>query len=501
MLALTLSCVFVAPGWALGEPVDFLDPPQGLFSDEWTTVELAGQKVGYSHTTMSRHGDTITTRSLTYFKLARAAQEVVVSMLQSTRETIEGVPLDFDSVTKMAALETKMRGRIDGGQVRITSSQFGVDSTQTAKYPSGAKMQWGMYRAGIEHGLKPGTSYELDMYEPSLSTVAALKIKTVVGDRVKIDVLGQTREATKVTSTMALGAISYDTITYVDADGTLLMGEVPIAGMVIRMIATDKATALADFEPPEFFLDTLIQIDRAIDRDKTDAIRYTLRLTGTDRRMPDLPTTAMQKPGARTEQSVTLEVRRANVAALKTVEASPPPAAIREYLRSSPTLNIEDEEIRKMATEAAGSEKRPYFLADKLRVYVTDAISEKNLNIGFATASEVCRTREGDCSEHAVLLAALGRASGLPSRIVVGLAYVPSFGRKKNVFGFHMWTQFYIGDQWIDFDAALRESDCSPARIALATSALNTAALGDIAFAIVNVISGLKVEIDAIETR
>ena len=76
-----------------------------------------------------------------------------------------------------------------------------------------------------------------------------------------------------------------------------------------------------------------------------------------------------------------------------------------------------------------------------------------------------------------------------------------SFGGKKNVFGFHMWTQFYIGDQWIDFDAALRETDCSPARIALATSPLNTAALGDIAFSIVNVISGLKVEIDAIENR
>lgn len=501
MLVLTLSCVLIAPTWAPGDPVNFLDPPQGLFSDEWATVELTGKKVGYSHTTMSRQGDTITTRSLVYVKFARAAQAVVISILQSTRETLEGIPVDFDSATQMAAMETKMRGRIDGDQVHITTSQFGVESTQTAKYPSGAKMLWGLYRAGLEHGFKPGTSYELDVYEPSLRTDAALKTKTVVGDRVKIEVHGKILEATKVTSSMALGAISFDTIAYVDADGNVLIGEMSVGGMILRLIVTDKAAALADFEPPEFFLNTLITVDRAIDREKADVIRYTLRLGGTDRRMQDLPTTAMQKPGARTEQSVTVEVRRANVAALKTVEASPPPDDIRKYLRSSPTLNIEDQEIRKMAKEAAGSEKRPYFLADKLRVYVTEVISEKNLNVGFATASEVCRTREGDCSEHAVLLAALGRASGLPSRVVVGLAYVPSFGGKKNVFGFHMWTQFYIGDQWVDFDAALRESDCSPARIALATSPLNTAAIGDIAFSIVNVISGLKVEIDAIETR
>jgi len=496
-----LSCLSAGLAWGLGEKVNLLDPPQGLFSDEWTTVELTGDKIGYSHTTMSRDGDNITTRSLTYFKLSRAAQPIVVSMLQSTRETVAGEPMEFESAMEMAALATKTRGRIVDGKVHITSSQFGVESKQTTDYPKGAKMLWGLFRAGIEHGFKIGTTYELDMYEPSLSTDAALRIETVVGEQVEIDVMGEPRKATKVTSSMTLGATSYDSTTFVDEDGTVLIGEVPIAGMTLRMISTDKATALADFEPPEFFVNTLIEIDRPIDREKTEVIRYTLRLDDDDRPMPELPVTAMQKPGPRTEQSAAVEVRRVDVERLKAVETTRVPDDIREYLRSSPTLNIEDGAIRKMATEAAGDEKKPYALADKLRVYVTDVINEKNLNVGFATAGEVCRSRQGDCSEHSVLLAALGRVVGLPSRVVVGLAYVSSFGGKKDVFGFHMWTQFYIGDQWVDFDAALRESDCSPARIALATSSLNTAALGDIAFSIVNVITGLKVEINAVETR
>ena len=41
-----------------------------------------------------------------------------------------------------------------------------------------------------------------------------------------------------------------------------------------------------------------------------------------------------------------------------------------------------------------------------------------------ATAAEVARSREGDCTEHAVLLAALARARGIPARVAMGLVYV-----------------------------------------------------------------------------
>ena len=40
--------------------------------------------------------------------------------------------------------------------------------------------------------------------------------------------------------------------------------------------------------------------------------------------------------------------------------------------------------------------------------------TEKDLSVGFATAADVARTAQGDCTEHAVLLAALLRASDIP---------------------------------------------------------------------------------------
>ena len=148
-----------------------------------------------------------------------------------------------------------------------------------------------------------------------------------------------------------------------------------------------------------------------------------------------------------------------------------------------------------MAAEARGDETNAYRLADKLRRYVTDVITDKNLGVGFATASEVARNREGDCSEHGVLLTALGRANGIPSRVVVGLIYVDDFVGQKGVFGFHMWTQMYVDGQWVDLDAAMRETDCNPTHIAVATSSLQEEGLLEVVGPLMKVIGNLQIEV------
>lgn len=162
-------------------------------------------------------------------------------------------------------------------------------------------------------------------------------------------------------------------------------------------------------------------------------------------------------------------------------------------------INTDDPELKKLAKEATGGEKDPYKLADKLRQFVTEYVASKNLNIGFATASEVARNKEGDCSEHGVLLAALARINGLPSRVVVGLAYVPIFGKQDDIFGYHMWTQVYIDGRWLDIDAALRETVCSPIRLAFATSSLKSAGLAELSLPLLDKIGAIDIDVLEIE--
>jgi len=110
-----------------------------------------------------------------------------------------------------------------------------------------------------------------------------------------------------------------------------------------------------------------------------------------------------------------------------------------------------------------------------LRDLVHNHISEKHLSTAYASASETARTGSGDCTEHAVLLAALLKARSIPARVCHGLVYVEQGGSAisgeadgatvgadgstsevaMGQFGWHMWTQAMVNGRWMDLDATL----------------------------------------------
>jgi hypothetical protein len=81
--------------------------------------------------------------------------------------------------------------------------------------------------------------------------------------------------------------------------------------------------------------------------------------------------------------------------------------------------------------------------------------------LGYADAVEALHTGSGDCTEYAVLLAALARAQGIPTRVVAGLVYSSRFTGKKDVFNPHMWVQAWDGARWRSYDAALMGFDAT----------------------------------------
>ena len=79
---------------------------------------------------------------------------------------------------------------------------------------------------------------------------------------------------------------------------------------------------------------------------------------------------------------------------------------------------------------------------------------------GHYSALDTIVRRAGDCTEAAVLLAALGRAVGIPTRVVSGLVYSrDDYHGVGNVFMPHSWVLAYVDGQWRSFDAALDHFD------------------------------------------
>ncbi len=519
---LALSYVGFLATLVVARPIDPNNPPAGRFLDEWAEVYIAGGKVGYAHSTMTREGDVIHTKTTTKMRIGRVDQPVTIETVQGTTETISGLPISFASDMNASLMKTSMNGTVKNGRVTIVNSQYGMQQTQTFDFAKGALMTWGQHRASIRRGFKPGTEYSLQVYVPELRLDGPVDATTKIGDREEFEHRGKHLVGQRVTLLLTTPIGSMELISWIGDDGWPLKAKIPAPGLGdLVLVATDQATALADFIPPEIFMTTVIKAKRKIDPKSASRIKYHIRSIKGDVDLSEFPTTGMQTVATRADGSVDLLVTRQRHKAGEprasaradsgpepraSVRAIPVPPRLRsedlaEYLQPNLMINTDDPRLIALARRAGRGETDPYVLADKLRRFVTDYVETKSLSIGFATASEVCRTREGDCSEHGVLLAALGRLNKLPSRVAVGMAYVRSFGGRDDIFGYHLWTQFYIDGRWVDFDAALKESVCSPTRIAFATSSLRNTGLADLSLPLLSKIGAIDIDILDVETN
>jgi transglutaminase-like putative cysteine protease len=119
-------------------------------------------------------------------------------------------------------------------------------------------------------------------------------------------------------------------------------------------------------------------------------------------------------------------------------------------LAANNLVQSDDSRIVEMAEKAAPADDA-WMTAVALEKHVSQSIQKKNFSQAFATAGEVARSLEGDCTEHAVLLAALCRARKIPARVAFGLVYYPP----ERGFAYHMWNEVWIKERWIPLDGTL----------------------------------------------
>jgi hypothetical protein len=164
------------------------------------------------------------------------------------------------------------------------------------------------------------------------------------------------------------------------------------------------------------------------------------------------------------------------------------------YLQPTQYMQSDDPAIREAALKAVGGEGDAWKRCKLLERWVHDFVDEKSLGVGFASAKEVLETREGDCSEHAVLLAAACRAAGIPARAAEGLIYAESIGG----FGYHMWTEVYL-DGWRDLDATRPGAAADATHIQLGASGLDGPMSADMAIQLLRFFGKFTLEVESAE--
>jgi transglutaminase-like putative cysteine protease len=206
--------------------------------------------------------------------------------------------------------------------------------------------------------------------------------------------------------------------------------------------------------------------------DHARVTRMQLRLSRrTGEAFAAVPLGASQRatPGVQsTTSDLFLETSRSSVPdTLRTGRAAPARDSLKVYLASTTELDLTDKMLRTRAAKLAQGSPSDVETARRVWTFVSTSFDYKLGATLFATSREALRDLKGDCSEAAVLTAALLRAAGIPSRVVLGYATLG-----QGVWIGHAWTEAWLGGArggWVGVDAALREFPTGPHRVALVT--------------------------------
>lgn len=454
---------------------------------EYYAILMEGSKIGHVQHTRTIEGDRVTTAEDMTMTIARGSMSITITTIETSIETTRGKPIGFEVIQNISGMNTKMTGKIAKGEAKVKIEAMGTSQDRTVKYPDDALMAEGIRLLQLEKGIKEGTAYEAVVFSPSI--LMCINATVSVGKEAEIDMFGRVTKLTEVTTAMNLPTGTINSISYVDSEYRAQKTILPTMGMNLEIIACDREFALSKNDVVDFLDRLLIESPVAIGdaKGKTSAV-YTLSPIGNAKL--EIPSHNSQIVKKLADGKFTVEVKP--IAAKKGVKFpyKGKDAEIVKSLESTQYLQSDNEAVVKLAKDAVGDSTDAAEAAGKIESFVAGYINEKDLSVGYASAMEVAASRQGDCTEHAVLMAAMCRAVGIPSRVVFGLVYAEEFLGKKDIFGGHAWTQAYIGDKWINFDATRAPGGYSVGHIILATGSGDP---GDF-FGMVNTLGYFKID-------
>lgn len=472
---------------------------QTVVFDRWYMIEFNDQRAGWMR--YQEIDTTIGYRSISevHIEVARGEVKIAIDLKTDFYETYDGQPYELISEQKLGAQPITATYRWEPDRIKATINQGGDSTIQSLDPLKGEWLTPVAARKFVAQKLKEGVeTFEYRTIDATNGPVL-LRVKgTVLGPQT-VDAVGKRVPAIAVRTEQSV-APGIETVEYLTEDALAVITEFGLGPIDMKVSLSERELALAEIEPAEIMVSTLIKPNRAIANPRS-LTRGTYLLSVTDGELPKIPETAVQRVErlSPTEARVTVDLSNEEFED-RSLLAEP------RYRAGSAMLDWRNKLVTALAERAVNknySMPRDE-MAERMRRFVHGYISEKNLDVGFASATETARTAEGDCTEHATLLAAMLRVMGIPSRVVGGLIFAEEFAGRSRIFGYHMWTQALLQDEsgelrWVDLDATLPGDIAFDAtHIALTLSSMADDEMINSMAALAPMLGQLQIEIESV---
>ena len=435
--------------------------------ESWQVIHLAGQRIGYGRVVIrevSRGRETVYfTDTEEHVSIRRFGQQLRIQSKTHTEESADGQLLSYSFEMKNPpAQTTKSSGRVEGSNLIIDSTVGGRVQTKKLAWDNTVKSPAWQDRSLTDSPLKPGESRSFKTFMPEFSKIVSVRITADDYRVVKLHD-GTEKSLLKVSvSQSILPGIAMRV--YLDEKGESLRTEADLLGMVTFNVPREVALQEIAGEELDVATNTLIRISNPpIGLHDRKTATYRINTKG---RNPAefIPTGGTQAVETVDDETATLTV--SSVRPPKNIQASRNEQ--QDHLGDTQFLQANDSRVQEHARNATAGSLDPGTVAVRMEQYVYKELKKKNFSTALASAAEVARSMEGDCTEHACLLAAMLRVQKIPSRVAVGLVFAEPLG----AFGGHMWTEAWLDGQWVPLDATLGKGGIGPGHIKLADSSL-----------------------------
>jgi transglutaminase-like putative cysteine protease len=455
------------------------DPAQadGALFDYWFAVGIDGQRVGHVNWSAKEMKQkdrvfAVGVRSLN-LTLARFGQVVTQWGEESTVESPDGevyVTSMRQGIGKDQALA--LTGTVEGKTLKV-KGRGAAEGASDTPWPGGVVGLVREPRLFKELNLKPGEAADYPTYIPTVNRVVKTTI-TFEGEETKT--LWDKTPARKLlrfhTRPEPIGKVKLPaSTTWVDAETfepLQLETDFPALGGRLTFLRTTKEAASAPVtRPVEVFNAQSIRLNREIAGIHTrGSVVYRVSAPRDDEPGTLFADEPRQRVKNLDEKARSFEL---HVSAARGPETGvkPQPEPGKEYTASSYFINWDNEAVKGLAAKAV--ERLPAAASSWEKAAAVEAWVKANMKAfefsqAMATADNVAKSLTGDCTEYAMLSAAMCRALGVPSRTALGLVYAPGKDGKPYL-AYHMWFEVFAGGQWLPLDATLGQGGVGPGHV------------------------------------
>lgn len=460
-----------APAWQGGGDLPPPAPAGGEVRELWEVLTLSGTPIGHTQTTLRpvlHDGEPmLAIVGVQRMTTVRDGTAVTLEVRFSSLETLEGRVVAFESTTPAMHL----RGETVGSQLVVEIAGSGRTERVNKPWSPEYRGFLGIQQSLWQSPMQPGESRTLYCLDPTTGEPASTRLDA--RDYEPVRVLHGSRKLLRIDTRTTLAGQTLGGTLWADPSGEILktwMDLLDIESYRAEPAEAQSASAqaAASVATVDLIRSIAIPVARRLERPlEARRVRYRVRLEGRDPAevFPSEGCQRVRRLDAHTAE-ITVVARRLSGLPLA---GSPEPPPAEADSRPSHFVQSDDPRIVAAAGEAARGLSDPAQVALRLERFVFEAIGQKDYRQAFDSAADALASGRGDCTEHAVLLAALARARGIPARAALGLVYV------DGSFLYHMWAEVYVAGRWFGLDATRAAGGTSAAYLKIAHTSLESA--------------------------